>query len=188
MKKIALLSLLSLAFVFAGKAQAPNEVFWKNLQGHCGKAYAGEVTTPMSENDPFYGQTLIMHVVDCGPDFVHIPFFVGEDKSRTWVLTWEDGLIKLKHDHRHEDGSEDKVTQYGGLSSNTGFPNLQYFPADQETADRIPYAAGNVWWITLDDNAFTYNLRRVGSDRFISVKFDLSKEVKSPGPAWGWEK
>lgn len=164
-----------------------NEKFLDHLRKNCGKAFAGELMTPVSENDPFAGKTLIMHIVDCGDDFVHIPFFVGEDKSRTWVITKENGLLKLKHDHRHEDGSEDKVTQYGGVTSNTGFENLQFFPADQETTDLIPYAASNVWWITVDESSFTYNLRRVGSDRFFSVKFDLTTEVVSPGPAWGWE-
>jgi hypothetical protein len=92
----------------------------------------------------------------------------------------------LKHDHRHEDGSEDQITQYGGIASNTGMAGIQFFPADQETADLIPYAANNVWWITIDEISFTYNLRRIGSDRLFSVKFDLTKEVLSPGPAWGW--
>jgi hypothetical protein len=162
------------------------EKFWSTLSLHCGKAFEGEIMTP-SENDPFTGKKLVMHVVDCGKDFIHIPFFVGDDKSRTWVLTMEDGLVKLKHDHRHEDGSEDEVTQYGGKASNTGLAGTQFFPADQETADLLPHAATNVWWITVDESTFTYNLRRIGSDRFFSVKFDLSKEVESPGPAWGWE-
>jgi len=185
MKSILLSLTIFIAFQSFGQEVSPNQVFWKTLQLHCGKAYEGEIMTP-SENDPFSGKRLIMHVVDCGEGFIHIPFFVGDDKSRTWVLTMENGLIKLKHDHRHEDGSEDEVTQYGGIASNTGMAGIQYFPADQETADLIPYAANNVWWITLDDNFFTYNLRRIGSDRFFSVKFDLKQEVESPGPAWGW--
>jgi hypothetical protein len=65
--------------------------------------------------------------------------------------------------------------------------SIQIFPADQETADLIPYAANNVWWITLDDDFFTYNLRRIGTERLFTVQFDLNIEVESPGPAWGWE-
>lgn len=165
-----------------------NQIFWESLSKHCGKSFEGTVTTPLLENDPFAGKKLIMHVVDCGEGFIHIPFFVGEDKSRTWVLTMQDGLIKLKHDHRHADGTPDKVTQYGGIASNTGLAGTQFFPADQETADLIPVSATNVWWITLDETSFTYNLRRMGTDRFFSVKFDLTKVIESPGPAWGWEK
>lgn len=187
--KMRYLSFIAVFFLsislFAQEAPS-NHIFWKTLQLHCGKAYEGEIMTP-SENDPFTGKRLVMHVVGCGEDFINIPFFVGDDKSRTWVLTMQDGLIKLKHDHRHEDGSEDEITQYGGIASNTGMASIQYFPADQETADLIPYAANNVWWITVDDVSFTYNLRRIGSDRYFSVKFDMTKEVDSPGPAWGWE-
>lgn len=185
MKNLLLISLIMLTFPTFSQELKPNEVFWKTLQLHCGKAYEGEIMTP-SENDPFSGKRLVMHVVDCGEDFIHIPFFVGEDKSRTWVLTLENDRIKLKHDHRHEDGSEDEITQYGGIAPNTGMAGIQFFPADQETADLIPYAANNVWWITIDETSFTYNLRRIGSERFFSVKFDLTIEVGSPGPAWGW--
>lgn len=183
---IAIIMVIGIYFNAFTQEEAPNQKFWNGLRNHCGKAYAGEVVNA-GENDPFAGKTLIMHVVDCGENFIHIPFFVGEDKSRTWVLTrTEEGLIKLKHDHRHEDGSPDKITQYGGVASNLGLPNMQVFPADQETQELIPLAAGNVWWISLDDESFTYNLRRIGTDRFISVKFDLTKTVESPGPAWGW--
>ena len=64
-----------------------NIVFWETLSKHCGKAYEGEVTTPISDTDPFAGKRLVMHLVNCGDEFIHIPFFVGDDKSRTWVLT-----------------------------------------------------------------------------------------------------
>lgn len=189
MKRYFLLILMAVvSFPVFAQNKPTNQIFWESLAAHCGKSYEGVVTTPIAENDPFAGKKLVMHVVDCGDGFIHIPFFVGDDKSRTWVLTMQDGLIKLKHDHRHEDGSPDKVTQYGGIASNTGLAGIQFFPADQETADLIPASATNVWWITLDETSFTYNLRRMGTDRFFSVKFDLTKVVESPGPAWGWEK
>ena len=189
MKNTFLFAALFILSQFAVQAQDKpgNQIFWETLSLYCGKSYEGVVTTEISDDDPFAGKKLIMHVVNCSEGFIHIRFFVGDDKSRTWVLTMENGLIKLKHDHRHEDGSEDDVTQYGGTSPNTGLAGIQFFPADQETADLIPHASNNVWWITIDDTSFTYNLRRIGTDRFFSVKFDLTKEVTSPGPEWGWE-
>ena len=93
--------------------------------------------------------------------------------------------IQLKHDHRHEDGTSDKVTMYGGTTPNSGSANIQFFPADQETANLIPYAATNVWWIVIEDNSFTYNLRRIGTDRLFSIKFDLTKPVEIPSAHWG---
>ncbi len=66
-----------------------------------------------------------------------------------------------------------------------GLANIQFFPADQHTASLIPYASNNVWWVTIDKTSFTYNLRRIGTDRFFSVKFDLTKEIEIPSAPWG---
>jgi hypothetical protein len=113
---------------------------------------------------------------------------VGDDRSRTWVLTRDENeLIKLKHDHRHADGSEDEVTQYGGLATNSGSATTQFFPADQFTADLLPAAVGNVWWITVDETSFTYNLRRLGADTHFAVRFDLTKPIETPAAPWGWK-
>lgn len=95
--------------------------------------------------------------------------------------------IDLKNDHRHEDGSNDEITMYGGTASNEGLPQFQVFPADQKTADRILAAAANVWWLTLNDSVFSYNLKRVGTDREFTVEFDLTKPIEIPKPSWGWE-
>lgn len=159
--------------------------FWEKLQQHCGNAYEGQLAPGISQPD-FEGKKLVMHVRACDANTIRIPFFVGSDRSRTWVLTFHDGRITLKHDHRHEDGSEDEVTQYGGTAPNAGFEELQIFPADVETANRIPYASTNVWWITLNDNQYTYNLRRIGTDRLFSVVFDLTKPIPATEAPWGW--
>ncbi|MFC3416780.1 hypothetical protein [Algoriphagus hitonicola] len=180
------LTLFFLFFAVQSSAQIKgSQDFWETLAKHCGNAYEGQLVNP--ESDPRFEGRLIMHVRSCEEDAIRIPFFVGEDRSRTWMLTKEDDRIKLKHDHCHEDGSEDEITQYGGISSNTGFSAMQLFPADQETTDLIPYAAGNVWWITVDEEAFTYNLRRIGSETYFSVKFDLTKPVETPPAPWGWD-
>jgi len=59
--------------------------------------------------------------------------------------------------------------------------------ADQETCNLIDYACGNVWWMTIDETSFTYNLRRIGSDRLFSVKFDLTKPIEYDERPWGWK-
>jgi hypothetical protein len=161
--------------------------FWDKLKAHCGNAYEGTITEG-ADNPAFKDKKLIMHVKSCEQDRIRIPFFVGEDRSRTWVLKYQNQRILLKHDHRHQDGSEDKVTQYGGWTTNDGLPEIQVFPADQETAVLIPLAATNVWWITINNEFFTYNLKRIGTDRLFTVKFDLSKPLpEKPASPWGWK-
>lgn len=159
--------------------------FWEKLKSHCGKAYEGKLADHII-NDDFSGKTLIMFVRSFDNGTITIPFYVGENKSRTWVLTLEKDRIRLKHDHRHQDGSEDKITQYGGTSTNEGLPHLQFFPADEETASLIPYASTNVWWITIDEESFSYNLKRIGTENpAFNVIFDLKKPVANPGAPWG---
>ncbi|MBC7899517.1 MAG: hypothetical protein H7070_05635 [Saprospiraceae bacterium] len=180
--------------VFA-QTEPANSVFWKQLESLCGKAFAGRIDADTSNSPDFANKALVMHVRSCEKDRIRIPFFVGDDRSRTWVLTRKGSRIELKHDHRHEDGKPDKVTMYGGLSTNTGMATRQFFPADEETVKVVaapvgnaPSAAANIWWIDLvPGEYFTYNLRRLGSDRLFSVKFDLKKEVKAPVPPWGWK-
>jgi hypothetical protein len=170
--------------VFA-QEKAPSQQFWKTLSSHCGKAYEGKLVSP--ESDPRFAGKLVMHVRSCEDGRLRIPFFVGEDLSRTWVLTMDkQQLIQLKHDHRHADGAEDAVTQYGGKATNTGSASTQFFPADAFTAGMLPAAVGNVWWITVDETSFTYNLRRLGSATLFSVKFDLTKPIDTPPAPWGW--
>lgn len=207
MKKIlavAFLSITLLAFSESETISGPNSAtpfpvqtsmaidtsgakqFWEALKSHCGKAFEGEIVSGPAGDD-FMDKQLVMYVLSCSDDEILIPFNVGDNRSRTWVLKYKNGRIELKHDHRHEDGTSDKVTMYGGTTSNSGLPGLAVFPADEETTTIIPAAASNVWWITVDDTKYTYNLRRIGSDRVFSVSFDLTKEIEKPEPSWGWE-
>jgi hypothetical protein len=161
--------------------------FWQKLKEHCGKTFEGTVTSGATANDGFSGKRLVMHVLSCSEDQLLIPFNVGENRSRTWILTKVKDRIELKHDHRHEDGKNDTVTMYGGTTTNSGLPGIAVFPADQMTIKTIPTAATNVWWMTINNTTFTYNLRRIGSDRLFTVTFDITKPVDKPLPSWGWE-
>ena len=176
---------LFFTLIFCSSLSAqPSHDFWNSMQEICGKAYEGKVLEA-PEDDQFRKLKLVMHVHSCKENEIRIPFFAGEDRSRTWVFTIQEGIITLKHDHRHEDGSEDEITQYGGTASNHGLSNIQTFPADGFTADLIPAAASNVWWIEIEeDKLFTYNLRRMGTDRYFSIQFDLTTEIETPKAPW----
>ena len=69
--------------------RTPADSFVAAIAQHCGKAYAGRITAnePAAPNDPFDGKLLVMHVRECGPGQLRIPFHVGDDHSRTWVIT-----------------------------------------------------------------------------------------------------
>ena len=182
-----LLSLLIATTALAQTEKSGADKFWEKLQQHCGESYEGVITAGGKEGDGFTGERLTMQVLSCEGNRIRIPFNVGENRSRTWIITKEpNGLLKLKHDHRLADGSDDEVTMYGGTSTNTGTEDVQFFPADQETTDLISYAATNVWWITLNDNTFTYNLRKVNTDRLFTVTFDLNNPITVDEKPWGW--
>ena len=181
---IIILSLL-IALPALSQEKTPSQTFWDTLKTHCGKAYEGSLVLP-EEDEDFGGKKLLMHLRACSDNEIKIPFYVGDDKSRTWILTMEKGILTLKHDHRHEDGTEHDINFYGGTSSNVGKADLQFFPADVHTQKMIPAAASNIWWVTIDNNTFTYNLKRLGTDRIFKVVMDLTNPVATPEVPWGW--
>src|SRR5687768_16177342 len=136
----------------------PADAFMSNLRTLCGKAYAGRVlidTPPSSGNNAFAGKTLVMHVRDCDADTIRIPFHVGADRSRTWVITRTATGLRLKHDHRHADGSEDAVTQYGGDTTTAGSATRQAFPVNAESIamfgrERLAASINNTWALEIE--------------------------------------
>src|SRR5690606_37642622 len=114
MKKLALAALaLGLAACGRGPETPPADAapadpqaaFFANLSALCGQRFEGRVTTTDPADADFASQRLLMHVRDCSADEIRIPFHVGEDRSRTWIVTRTDSGLRLKHDHRHEDGA-----------------------------------------------------------------------------------
>ena len=183
-------ALLALAACASLPAASPQEAFFDRLSALCGKAFEGRIASPAVEADrDFAGKRLVMHVRGCSRDEIRIPFHVGEDRSRTWVVTRTGAGLRLKHDHRHEDGSEDALTQYGGDTRAPGSASRQEFPADSFSKEMFvrqgrAVSTANVWGLEVHpDRIFAYELRR--PDRFFRVEFDLSRPVPAPPPPWG---
>lgn len=154
----------------------PQRQFFDNVLAMCGKTLTGRIASPPSAADAdFAGKEMVMHVRDCSPNQIRIPFRVGDDRSRTWVLSRVPDGIELKHDHRHEDGSEDKLSQYGGTTVSPGTARRQEFPADQFSRElfvreSIPQSTTNVWAMeAAAPGFFAYELRR--PNRFFRVEF-----------------
>lgn len=180
-----MIALVSTATALHSQATPTAEV-WDRLQALCGKAYEGRIVEAPANDNTFVGKRLVMHVRTCGADAIRIPFHVGEDRSRTWVITRPAGTLRLKHDHRHADGSEDRITQYGGDARPGGDAGRVEFGADVHTVSLIPEAKTNVWTIeVVPGRTFVYALRREGTDRRFRIEFDLSREVPPPPAPWG---
>lgn len=188
MRMLAALALLATTGCMT--TPAPQRDFFANLSSLCGKAYEGRITSPPAAADAsFAGKTLVMHVRDCSGDTIRVPFHVEDDHSRTWVISRTTTGLRLKHDHRHQDGSEDKVTQYGGDSTTPPVAARQEFPADAFTKALLMRegnvaGAANVWAVEVHPGrTFAYELRR--PNRFFRVEFDLTSPVAPPPPPWG---
>lgn len=172
----------------------PADRFMAAIAAHCGKSYEGRIVAnrpETSEPDAFTGQRLVMHVRDCQTPSreLGIPFHVGEDRSRTWRLTRTPTGVRLKHDHRHEDGSPDAVTMYGGETARSGTAQRQEFPVDADSValferEGLQASITNVWAMEITPTAFVYELARPQGPRnpqarLFRVEFDLARPVQT---------
>lgn len=165
-----------------------HDKFFEHIAAHCGQAFEGQVAVNNPASDGFEGR-LIMHVRVCEDDRLEIPFHVGDNHSRTWILTKTGSGISLKHDHRYEDGSYDEQTMYGGHTVDAGYERAQSFPVDQYSKEmffrqEIPASNTNIWQMFIYPETFTYRLIREG--REFRVDFDLTNPVDTPQAPWGY--
>ncbi|NVJ51166.1 MAG: hypothetical protein HWE11_12310 [Gammaproteobacteria bacterium] len=169
--------------------QAQDE-FFNAIKQHCGKSFRGKIVVDNQPSASFTNKALIMHVRECSNFQLKIPFHVGKDASRTWIITKTGSGLSLKHDHRHADGQSDSLTMYGGHTVDSGFTNVQSFPADAPTiemfvAQGLPQSNTNIWQIYIYPTKFTYRLIREG--REFKVDFDLTIPVENPAAPWGYQ-
>ena len=182
-------------------AGEPADAFMAALATHCGQAFAGRIVAnePASPGpDAFEGQALVMHVRGCDDPTrqLLVPFHVGDDHSRTWVITRTDAGLRLKHDHRHEDGSPDEQTMYGGETASAGTAVRQEFPVDQDSIELFgrtgaDVSTTNTWAMEIEPGRrFLYELSRPEGGlnprgRMFQVEFDLTTPVATPPAPWG---
>ncbi len=162
------------------------DAFWSSILELCGQAFE-RVDAPF-----------VMHVRQCYADEIRIPVHVYDEeeevwnRSRTWILTRTGEGLRLKHDHRYPDGSEEEVTQYGGDTDEVGTGEMQTFPADAFTreviGELVPGAARNIWRMEITPGeSFSYRLTRSTFDDALRWAFDLTEPVETPPASWGYE-
>lgn len=176
----------------AGSDAAAQIGFWTALSSLCGQAFEGRVVQGSPADSSFERSRLVMHLRECGEDEIRIPFHVGDDHSRTWVLTATGDGLRLKHDHRLEDGSDDPVTMYGGDTATAGTATRQEFPVDKESValferEGLTASVTNTWAMEIHPGErFVYELARPGG-RLFQVEFDLTTPVDLPPTPWGYD-
>lgn len=172
-------------------SDAPQDMFMSNLAALCGQSFNGKVISNDEADADWAKEVLTIHIRDCSDGEIKIPLHVGENRSRTWIISDNGNGLTLKHDHRHEDGEPDAVTMYGGDTADDGTPSQQAFPVDQFSKDMflregLDVSITNTWSVRLDTGkTFTYALSRENRD--FRAQFDLTKPVETPPPAWGSE-
>ena len=168
-----------------------HDAFFNSIAAHCGKAFEGEVAVDNAKGpSSFTDKKLVMHVRKCSETELQVPFHVGDDASRTWIITKTGSGLNLKHDHRHKDGTDDASTMYGGHTLDAGSAQIQSFPADQYSKELfvkqgLAQSVGNTWQMYIYPEVFTYRLIRQG--REFKVDFDLTKPITPPSAPWGYK-
>jgi hypothetical protein len=188
-----------LSFMFVSSAvfakQAPlvsiptHDAFFSAIKQHCGKAFEGKVAVDNQPSAAFEAK-LVMFVRHCNQAELQIPFYVGDNASRTWIIKKTGSGLSLKHDHRHEDGTDDPVTMYGGHTRGAGYNQIQSFPVDQYSKELfaqqgLPQSITNTWQVYIYPEMFSYRLVREG--REFRVDFDLTKPIAVPAAPWGYQ-
>ena len=177
-RALLLLATAALAACATTTPEEPADAFMANLNQLCGQTHEGRLVTTDPADADFAGKKLVMGPVACNGNEVQIPVAVGDNRTRTWVITRTNVGVRLKHVHRHDDGTEDKVSRYGGDTATAGSETRQEFPADEFSklifrANKLDRSVDNVWAIeAAPGKHFAYELRR--PNRFFRVEFPLA--------------
>lgn len=177
--------LLGIAFLSACAAPSddPREAFFENLTALCSGTYLGQVTSDQAVDADWIASALIVGPVTCDADEIRMPLAVGDDRSRTWVVTQREDELEFRHEHTEPDGSPSAVTEYGGFSRDGGTATMQAFPADDLTKanfteNGIAVSNANVWTFTMADGTLLYSLARPATEtdpaRDFRAEFDIT--------------
>ncbi len=154
------------------------KAFLDHLRDLCGQSFPGEQTYIAEGRESWEDLDFTMRVSKCEEDEVHVDFHMNGDESRTWLFLVEDEGLRLRHDHRHPDGTPEEITLYGGYSDGLGTQFVQNFPADDYTCEMLPASCHAVWGVEFshDLSTFSYVLAHEG-DKVFRADFDLTEPL-----------
>lgn len=161
-------------FFLGMSAAADGPSVFDSLAELDGKSFGGRMVYP-DKPDHEMNQPMKITVQVVSEDEIRVPFAVGENQSRTWIIRRSADGVSLKHDHRHSDGTPEELTNYGGVDTAQLLGRQLVFPADDETKAMLPEASTNVWTLRLspDGKQLFYYLERHKESRF-EAAFDLA--------------
>ena len=160
-------------------AASPQDAFWTRLQALCEAAAPGELLQAPDEQIP-PGAALVVHFWECGEGELRFPLHVNDNRSRTWVFIRHDDHLELRHDHRHEDGTEEGNTWYGATTLTAGTATRQEFVTDRD-------GVMGGWAVEIEPGVhYTYGTIRDGEWRH-HLRFDLTTPADAPPMHWGYE-
>jgi hypothetical protein len=188
MKILAIAGALALAGCSTTQLAPPTaaSAFFSNLTAICGKSFSGKLVAGDASDADFAKADMRAHVRECSDSEIRIAFDVGEDRSRTWIISKVGEGLRLKHRHLLKDGTVDPVSNYGGDTANAGSAMRQEFPVDDFSKQMFvnegrTISTTNVWAFELRSAVkLTYELSR--PNRLFRVEFDLTKPLPTVMP------
>lgn len=190
-KKYLVILFIALPLIGCNSTEKPYNLFFDQLEEHCGNAYPGELTLEPEGDKMLTGsEMLIAHFMECSENQLKIAFHIEKedeewDRSRTWIFTRTGEGLELRHDHRNRDGSEAETTMYGGESVGEGTAMRQEFQSVERTEEsgifrgwRVEIVPGERYtYGTVRDNEWSWR-----------IDFDLEEPLDEVPPApWGHE-
>jgi hypothetical protein len=131
----------------------------------------------------FVRNRLVLDAASCTENEVRLGFVIGPDSSRTWIVRRVPARLALTHEVRDVNGSEDRISGYGGTTTGPGTPGRQDFRADTFTARLLPPAAGNVWSLEIaPGRTFDYTVWKPGVRQRFRLEFDLAHPLGGNAP------
>lgn len=162
-----------------GDPAEAQRAFFENMRAMCGQTFGGRTVFAEEGDTTFEPARLYFVVEECDGDELRMPFVVGGDASRTWVLTLDDDGLTFHHEHLRDDGTEYETSGFGGRASDDGTALFQHFP-DFWATEATPAAERRVWRLRIDPehDLFVYYLDRGGR-----LAYRLVFHLGPPSPA-----
>lgn len=160
--------------------------FFARMQQLCNRAFEGKVVQSQPGDALWHASRVVLHVHSCQPERISMALHVGKDRSRSWLLSFSKGQLRLEHVHR-QNGTPATLSGYGGQHEQASSgPSSQTFPVDVASMalfrkHNLPAAADSKWQLTfLEPGQLVYRFSRPG--REFQLQFDLNQPVPPPAP------